>query len=486
MIVRWVCKKDNKKWLYPVEKCIYCKGPITKQIGKKIKVTGITKVNIPSPMHPITPYNVLLLEDEYGNRMPKKTMRDYNIGDDYLIEKAKTDGAVVITKIKYDLREALIESLGLLKSTDVKENDKILVKPSIIEPAYGYQAVTTNPKLVDEIISYLKDKRIRDIIVAEQSMPKENTVDAAEKCGILDVCEKHNVPFIDLGKTDYVKKSFNGFDFKIAKPALDRKVINVPVMKTNSQIGISGAVENMVRVVDEDTQKRMFADDIENKMPLLIKALPKFLSVGDATIGMHGQGPTILGEPAFLNMIFLSNDPVALDTVFTEVGMLVKPNYIKNAAEVGAGNDNIQNIEIVGEDIRALRFHLKPADRNVSAHPNIKFIDGKANPYIFNSALKITARLVGILGEEINLAIGTLLTEEMVKGKKRLVAYGNEAIVALKNLGIKPLAEIQEGTDNLEKVMLLKSILENPDKKKVTVGDKIKSKVAKFGVKIDK
>jgi hypothetical protein len=32
--------------------------------------------------------------------------------------------------------------------------------------------------------------------------------------------------------------------------------------------------------------------------------------------------------------------------------------------------------------------------------------------------------------------------------------------------------------------MLLKSILENPEKKKITVGDKLKSKMAKFGAKI--
>ena len=62
MITRWICEKDNKKWLYPVEKCIYCKGPITKQKGTKIKVIGITQVNIPSPMHPLIPYNIMLLE----------------------------------------------------------------------------------------------------------------------------------------------------------------------------------------------------------------------------------------------------------------------------------------------------------------------------------------------------------------------------------------------------------------------------------------
>ena len=99
MIIRWVCEKCSKKWIYPVEKCVYCKGDISKQRGTKIKVAGITKVFISSPMHPITPYNILLLQDEFGNRLPKKTMRDYKIGDSYVEQKAKANDAVAVVKL---------------------------------------------------------------------------------------------------------------------------------------------------------------------------------------------------------------------------------------------------------------------------------------------------------------------------------------------------------------------------------------------------
>ncbi|MAE43073.1 hypothetical protein CMO93_04830 [Candidatus Woesearchaeota archaeon] len=484
MIIRWVCEKDNKKWLYPVEKCIYCKGPITKQKGNDIKVIGITRVSIPSPMHPVIPYNVLLLEDEHGNRIPKKTMKNYKIGDEYKVEKAKTDEAVVITKIKYDIGEALEESLELLKSYDVGENDKVLIKPSIIEPAYPYQTVNTNPRLLNEIIVSLKKKGVKDIIIAEQAMIGNDVMAAAKKAGILEVCKKHSVLFIDLSKADCVEKNEEGFNFRIAKEVMERKIINVPVMKTNSQIGISGAVENMIRLADEGTQKRMFSEDIEKTLPKLLKVLPSFLTIGDATIGMHGQGPTLLGEPAFLNMILVSKDAVALDTVFSEMGMLKMPDYLKAAAEIGTGNDNTKNMEIVGDELEAIKFNLKPAKKGVSAHPNIKLVDGKANPYTFNTALKMTSKLVGMLGEEVNLVIGPIITKEMVVGKERLVVYGDDAIKRTNELGIEPLAEIPEDVDELEKVMLLKSILENPEKKKITVGDKLKSKMAKFGAKI--
>ncbi|MCH8313701.1 MAG: hypothetical protein IID17_12025, partial [Nitrospinae bacterium] len=128
MIIRWICEKDNKKWLYPVEKCIYCKGPITKQKSNTVKIIGMTKVNIPSPMHPIIPYNIILLEDDHGNRMPKKTIKTYEIGDEYKIEKAKTDDAVIVTKIKYDVGEAIDQSIGLLNSCTFGDNDRVLIK----------------------------------------------------------------------------------------------------------------------------------------------------------------------------------------------------------------------------------------------------------------------------------------------------------------------------------------------------------------------
>src|SRR3990167_9301920 len=130
MIIRWICEKCSKKWIYPVHKCLYCKGPITKQRSTKAKIIGVTKVNIPSPMHPIIPYHIILLEDEFGNRMPKKTMKEYKIGESYELRSAKADDAVVIEKIKYDLGEALQESIGLLNSFPLAQGDKVLIKVS--------------------------------------------------------------------------------------------------------------------------------------------------------------------------------------------------------------------------------------------------------------------------------------------------------------------------------------------------------------------
>ncbi|MEK6828345.1 MAG: DUF362 domain-containing protein, partial [Nanoarchaeota archaeon] len=305
MIVRWVCEKCSKKWIYPVEKCIYCKGSITKQKGKNIKVAGITKVTIPSPMHPIIPYNILLLQDEFGNKIPKKTMKDYKIGDTYKEQKAKTKDAVAVVKVKYDIYEAIKESIELLNDIKLNPDDKILIKPSIITPAYPYQAINTNPDFLNALLNVLFELGIKkeNVIVAEQPLIGSDAADAASKSGILEICKKNGVDFVDISKGPFEEVESDGYTFKIFKEALDRKVINAPIMKTNFQLGISGALENLSRLVDEKTQRAMYFDNIEITLQKLAKVIPDVFTIADATNGMQGQGPLALGEPAFLNLV---------------------------------------------------------------------------------------------------------------------------------------------------------------------------------------
>jgi len=141
---------------------------------------------------------------------------------------------------------------------------------------------------------------------------------------------------------------------------------------------------------------------------------------------------------------------------------------------------------IVGDELEAIKYPLKAAKKDATAHTKIKLIDGKANPYDFNTSLKMAAKLVGLLGQEINLVIGPLLTKNMLQDKTRLVVYGKDAIERVKDLGIKATAKILEDIDDIEKVILLKSVLQDPNKENITSFDKLKSKITGFGMKIKK
>ena len=412
MIIRWICEKCNKKWIYPIERCLYCKGGIVKQRGTKIKVVGFTKVNISSLLHPVVPYNILLLEDEFGNRLPKKTMKDYKIGDVYVEQKATTYDAVSVIKVKYDIYEALIDSINLINGVDLNSDDRVLVKPSIIAPAYPYQAVNTNPYFLDALLTILFEHRIKkeNIIVAEQALIGSDVVDAASKAGILEICRKNGVKFVDISKGPFEEIESHGFTYHIFKESLRSKVINTPIMKTNFQLGISGALENISRLVDEDTQRRMYFNNVDETLPNLVDIIPNVITIADATNAMQAQGPLASGEPAFLNLILASKNAAALDIVFCEISMMQIPPHAINSI----GTMKAKPIEVVGNEIDALKYPLKAPVPNDTLHCDIKVIDGKACPSCLKIMYNLTSKLVGLRGEQINLVMGSIITRDML------------------------------------------------------------------------
>ncbi|MBW2975839.1 DUF362 domain-containing protein [Candidatus Woesearchaeota archaeon] len=369
MIIRWVCKQCGRKWIYPIEKCIYCKKDVEERVSKKLKVVGFTKVTVPSLLHPVTPYNILLLEDEEGNRIPKKTVKDYNIGDYYEEKRATKEPAVSIVKIKYDLDKAVEDAFYLINDIEVTSSSRILIKPNMMAATYPYLGVTTNPRVVAAIIKYLlkKGAKKENIVLAEQSLhaPFES---AMKKSGFEFLSKVSKISFIDLAKSEFVEKEADGIKFKVAKEIFDRDVIiNVPVLKTHLLFGISGAFENMSRLISPDDLLNMEHLAKERKIDLneaiakLHTLLPKYVTLSDGLIGQEGNGP-MNGTPAFLNYILASKNPVSHDAVFNELGLFVrKAKYLEIANKLGLGESNIEKIQIVGNELMATARELRPA-----------------------------------------------------------------------------------------------------------------------------
>lgn len=367
--IRWICRKCNYKWVQPVEKCIYCKSPTEKEIGRKLKVIGFTTVKVQSVMHPIIPYNILLLEDEHGNRMPKKVLKDYNLGDTYEVTPSNDEHAVSITKIKYDLSEAIDEALWLIGGINLDSKKKILIKPSILASSYPYLGAVTNPKVVGALIDYLilKGASPENITIAEQCLFNKMD-DALGKSGFGALCKEKNIKFIDIQKSNFEEVSVGQMSVKISTLLNEHDlIINVPVLKTHLIFGIAGALENMSRFVSLENlmQIQVLAQskaiDMDDAIVQLHKVLPKYITIGDASVGMQGNGP-LNGEPAFLNYLLASRDPVAHDAVFTALGMFVqKPKFLAIAEKAGIGIANLTKILVVGNDLMAVAKEIKPA-----------------------------------------------------------------------------------------------------------------------------
>lgn len=361
--IRWICEKCNKKWIHPVEKCLYCNGEIKKQIGSKLKVVGFTKVHIPCPPHPIVPYNVLILQDEHGNKMPKKTIKDYKIGDIYEDQPNSDENTVSVVKIKYDFYEAVKEALELIGDIKVDQTTKILIKPNLGIPGYSYIGICTNPRVLDALIQYLIDKGAKkeNITLAEQSffVPLEKV---GKKSGIDNIVKKFNINYIDISKTEFEKKQEREFTLEVTKIVNDFDLIfNVPVIKTDMFVGMDGAFENLTRFLSKKTFEELSKDPKKavGALTILPNMLPKFITIGDASIGMQGNGPAQHGEAGFFNLIFAARNPVSHDKIVQEVLCLRKLPYVELAGKLGLGEYDPTKINIVGNELDALRRDIK-------------------------------------------------------------------------------------------------------------------------------
>lgn len=362
-VLRWICEKCNKKWIHPVKTCLYCNQETKKQVGKKTKVIGCTKVNIPNPLHPVTPYNVLILEDEHGNKMPKKTIKDYKIGDVYEEVPDSSENAIASVKIKYDYYEAVKEALELIGDIEVDSSKKILIKPNLSIPGHSYLGMCTNPRVLDAIIEYLLEKGAKkeNITVAEQSffVPFEKAV---AKTGVPQILKKHGVNCIDISTTDFEQKQEREFTFEISKIVNDFDLIlNVPVIKTDMIVGMDGAIENLTRFLSKKNFDELAKDPKKAALALAVlpNVFPKFITIGDASIGLQGNGPAQHGEPGFYNMIFAARNPVVHDKAIQEVLCLRKLPYVELAGKLGLGEYDVSKIKFIGNELDAIRRDVK-------------------------------------------------------------------------------------------------------------------------------
>jgi len=106
---------------------------------------------------------------------------------------------------------------------------------------------------------------------------------------------------------------------------------------------------------------------------------PPDLAIMDAVLDMEGFGPASL-ETRWVNKIFASNDPVALDVVQAEIiwfGVDDVP-YLKLARELGMGETDLAQINVVG-DYQTIKEYHKPATPESSYSYRAGVGDGKTS-----------------------------------------------------------------------------------------------------------
>ena len=331
------CPKCKRVWQYPIEKCPDCFVNLEKIKQKEIRVAAVSRVEIPSVSHPKTPYFVLLLEDENGNRWVQKSAKEYKIGDKIKIEPSQDEKAVAIWTIKYDMPESWKKVIELIGGINPEREAKVLLLPTIISPSHPYLGENTSPEFLNAAVKYLLEKGVKreNIKVASQSFNEFPIEISAQKSQLLKVCQKEKIEPLNLSQGNFLEKE----GLKISQRALEADlIINLPRLK----IGEARASQNLFKLLDKENYlAQEYLSTEEEIFEKLKKQLPPVLTVAQADSVQKQDGRIIHTR---LTMACLN--PLYLDGIFAQITASPLPKILKNV--------NTEDIRILGRKIEEL------------------------------------------------------------------------------------------------------------------------------------
>ena len=232
----------------------------------------------------------------------------------------------------------------------------ILIKPNYINDQHPSTGITTDGRVIEGIVKFLKKHGKENIIIGEGS-GFSDTFKAFEVAGIDEIGERWNVKLIDLNKDRFVEvyppNPLSLKRVKVAETALKSIIISVPKLKVHRLATVTLGLKNMMGALAR--KGRMHNGHLSENIADLASVLKPSLTVIDGIIA--GEVHETSGKPVKMDLVIAGVDPVAVDAVGAAV-MGVSPREVKHlvlAEKKGLGACDLEKIEVVGEKIENVR-----------------------------------------------------------------------------------------------------------------------------------
>jgi len=294
----------------------------------------------------------------------------------------KTRVAIVKCKNyeRIEVNQAVKKAFDLLGGIDtfVKKGEKVLIKPNMLSARMPEDGVCTHLEVIRAVVKSVRGCGAVPCI-GDNPGGSISPAKVYEGSGLALLAKEEGVEL----KEAKAIKVVNGIPIAEYFFECD-KIINLPKMKTHSLIGLTGAVKNMYGAVaglhKSELHKRfpspeefvkVLVDTFETVRPSLV--------LMDGVVSMDQAGPAA-GRLRDTGLLIAGVDSVAIDSVFAElIGM--KPLDIlttKEARKRKLGEADLENIEILGEDIKENRIN----DFNVPGKPGLIIVLGSFAKFV--------------------------------------------------------------------------------------------------------
>jgi len=232
----------------------------------------------------------------------------------------------------------------------------ILIKPNYIDSKHPSTGVTTDSRVIEGVVKFLKEGGMENIVIGEGS-GWADTFEAFRVAGVDAVAERWNVKLVDLNRDEFVEayppNPVALKKVKVAKTALESIIVSVPKLKIHRMATVTLGLKNMMGALA--SKGFMHNGRLSKNIADLASLLKPSLTVIDGIIA--GEGHETSGNPVEMDLVIAGVDPVAVDAVGAAV-MGVDPKDVKHlvlAEEKGLGTCDLNKITIIGEPLEKVR-----------------------------------------------------------------------------------------------------------------------------------
>jgi uncharacterized protein (DUF362 family) len=239
----------------------------------------------------------------------------------------------------------------------LSEKKPVLIKPNYINSRHPSTGITTDSRVIEGIVKFLRERKIEEIIIGEGS-GWGDTFQAFKVAGVDAVAERYGVKLIDLNKDEFVEvyppNPLSLGKVRVAKTALESIIISVPKLKPHREAVVTLSLKNMMGALASKGTMHMGVS-LSKNIADLASILKSSIAVIDGIIA--SEGDELSGNPVEMDLVIAGTDPVAVDAVGAAV-MGIKPTEVKHlvlAEKKGLGTSNLDKITILGENIEKVK-----------------------------------------------------------------------------------------------------------------------------------
>jgi len=256
-------------------------------------------------------------------------------------------------------QDMTVEALEMVEAHEALSDEKpVLIKPNYINASHPSTGITTDSRVIEGLVKFLKQHGVKEIIIGEGS-GFADTFEAFRVARVDALAKRLNVKLVDLNRDDLLEVSppspLAG-KVRIAKTALESTIVSVAKLKPHRMAGVTLSIKNMIGAV---TPKGSLHFHLNRNIVEIASIIKPRIAVIDGIIA--GEGYETSGNPVEMNLIIAGRDPVAVDAVGAAV-MGIPPEGVKHlglAEEKALGTCDLNQIEIIGEPIENVRKKFK-------------------------------------------------------------------------------------------------------------------------------